>query len=977
MDAVLDNTKNIKQIFHCADIHIRTLERHIEYKHVFQNLYTKLKDNCSKEELRNESVFVICGDIFHSRDKLAPETIIIFDEFMKNLTDIIDVIIITGNHDCHYHPDRLDIISGILDIKHYPNLFYLKNSGYYIYNNICFGVSSLIDNKFVECLQEHKKGFVYVALYHGGLHGSILDNGTVVGSGIPQSKFAGYDLVLLGDFHKKQFLKPHIAYCGSLIQQNFGEGLEHGILKWNLETKASEFIQIPNDYGYIHLNEESVETTTFPKYSRIKLTHHNTELDESKVKNIIRKKTKILSFNKVINFGEKSDSVTKNTLKIADEQVIFKGLIKKYPASTKEQLELLNNTIYSELAESIDTADQISCLNWNVSELQFKNVYIYGDNYLNTINFENHAGGITGIIANNASGKSSIINILLYSIFGSVSKTKSYLNRNIINKNSKNYFIKIKIKVGDEIFTITRTGKNKTRKGKSASMNELIEFESSKQGNLSGSSKINTQENINKILGIDGSKKELFLLTNVLNHTNYTSLLNMTSTDISNVFTSLFDLSHFKFIQDSILKKNKLVTSKISELNSKIESLHSVTSDTVCNKILDIPEKMTNDELSSLVRYPKIDPEDLPLPELSLVELSDLVNYYQGKIINEYLFVESDSKLETLENEKNNITFEKIGIPVCSQQEYNFSKKYYTGYLENVKYLKELNGTKEIDNTKIAFVLDLLENIDTFINARDTVSSYDKRKNDIFENDEKMKLHKELCEKINYKCKKKLDYNKELLSRCIKSNKFLALVKKEKIDAYAKNDVLKKLGDNIQKKIDIFEKDLDSLKKTLEVYKIYKELFCNKCIPKLVLSGYIESLENKSNNVIYPLCGFTVCINNTDDEKWEICFKKPNNGNYLVLGSEQLSGYQKFIVDIALKTSVDTLKYRGCGSIFIIDESADCVSQDNIDNFDIIFDFLRSRYTNVLFVSHNDLLKLKVNTRIEISTDFISSKIKV
>jgi DNA repair exonuclease SbcCD nuclease subunit len=970
-NSVIQEGKNIKYIYHSADIHIRTLERHAEYRQVFQNLYKKMTSSCTKEELRTEAVFVICGDIFHSRDKLAPETIIIFDEFMKNLTSIIDVIIITGNHDTFPHPDRLDIISGILDIKHYPNLYYLKNSGHYIYNNICFGVSSLIDNKFTECLEKYKKEYTCVALYHGGLSGSVLDNGVLIGSGVPQSKFVGYDLVLLGDFHKKQFLKENIAYPGSLIQQNFGEELIHGILKWNVKTITSEFIQIHNDYGYIKVKENDIETTSFPKYSRIKLVHRSTDFDESKIKNIIRKKTKILSFNKVINFEEKKD-VENTVIKAVDELAIFNNLIKKHDKYTKEQLMIVNEAIYSELSESRDKLDQTKCLDWSVSELQFKNVYIYGEDNLNTINFEN-LNGITGIIANNASGKSSIINILLYSIFGSTTKTKSYLNRNIINKNSKKYFIKIKIKVGEsDTFVITRTGKNKSRKNKSASMDELLEFESSKQGNLGGSTKVVTQENINKILGIDSSKKELFLLTNVLNHTNYASLLNMTSSDISNVFTSLFEMSHFKFIQDSILKKTKLVTNKITELNNKISSLQDVSHDSVYDTTLEIPEKMTSDELTSLVGYPDITPENVLENTETLSELNKKIDLYKGKIVTGYDFTESSETLESLENEKNNITFEKIPVSCYSEQEYIFSKKYYTGYLENVRYLKELNNDTSIDNTKIAFVLDLLENIDTFINSRDTVNSYEKRKNDISDNQEKMKNYQNLCEKINYVCNKHLEHYKCLKLKCIQTNKFSGLVKKEKQDKYAKNEILKELGDNIQKKINVFELELDSFKKTHEVYKIYKELFCNKGIPKMVLSGYIETLENKTNNIIYPLCGFTICINNTDDEKWEICFKKQD----MILGSEQLSGYQKFIVDIAIKVSLDFLKYRGHGSIFIVDESADCVSQDNLDNIDTIFDFLRSRYTNVLFVSHNEQLKLKVDSRIEISTDFISSKIK-
>jgi hypothetical protein len=57
---------DIKYIYHTADIHIRPLERHDEYKIVFSNLFNYLK---SQEDLEN-SVFVICGDIFHARDRL-------------------------------------------------------------------------------------------------------------------------------------------------------------------------------------------------------------------------------------------------------------------------------------------------------------------------------------------------------------------------------------------------------------------------------------------------------------------------------------------------------------------------------------------------------------------------------------------------------------------------------------------------------------------------------------------------------------------------------------------------------------------------------------------------------------------------------------------------------------------------------------------------------------------------------------------
>ena len=52
--------------------------------------------------------------------------------------------------------------------------------------------------------------------------------------------FKEFDYTLLGDVHERQFLKDNIAYCGSLIQQNFGEDIDnHGLIKWDLINKTS------------------------------------------------------------------------------------------------------------------------------------------------------------------------------------------------------------------------------------------------------------------------------------------------------------------------------------------------------------------------------------------------------------------------------------------------------------------------------------------------------------------------------------------------------------------------------------------------------------------------------------------------------------------------------------------------------------------------------------------------------------------
>ena len=48
-----------------------------------------------------------------------------------------------------------------------------------------------------------------------------------------------------------------ISYCGSLVQQNHGEGLSHGYLLWDVPNRKSKYIEIPNDYGYYTIDIDS------------------------------------------------------------------------------------------------------------------------------------------------------------------------------------------------------------------------------------------------------------------------------------------------------------------------------------------------------------------------------------------------------------------------------------------------------------------------------------------------------------------------------------------------------------------------------------------------------------------------------------------------------------------------------------------------------------------------------------------------
>jgi len=101
------------------------------------------------------------------------------------------------------------------------------------------------------------------------------------------SMFKGYDLGLLGDIHKRQHLNKEetISYCGSLVQQNHGEGLSHGYLLWDVQQRKSEYIEIPNDYGYYTLDIDKgvvPDVDDMPKKPRLRVRVANTSATELK-----------------------------------------------------------------------------------------------------------------------------------------------------------------------------------------------------------------------------------------------------------------------------------------------------------------------------------------------------------------------------------------------------------------------------------------------------------------------------------------------------------------------------------------------------------------------------------------------------------------------------------------------------------------------------------------------------------------------
>lgn len=471
---------NLTTIYHLADIHIRKqLHRRLEYQEVFEKLYHILK---SKNN--GSSLIVICGDLFYEKCSYDDRSLSDAINFLKNLSNIMPVILIAGNHDISVSNDEeRDAIFPIATniTGKYP-LHYLQYSGIYdFYDNVSFVVSSRVDNKFINANNVNTPK-LKICLYHGSVNGQILPNGFQLDIFDKQLyDFDGYDYVLLGDTHKFQYLnkKKTIAYPSSLIQQNYGESLNHhGMIEWNLVSGTSKFIEIPNNYGYLTLEFNDTNNLILPKNlpKNIRLTINYKGHTRSECVNIIDQISKQKGFNvieskynEIFELGQIKKISLENKINNVNTQnnYIRDYCTQKLQLTEADILKILS--INNEMNKLIEYVDVSRGKIWKLLELRFSNMYTFGkDNY---IDFRTKKG-IIGIVAPNYYGKSSIFDVLLFALFDKC--TKSSTNKDVLNVNKKQFSCEVIISVNNVIYKIRKFSR-KTNQTKVKSLR--IDFE--------------------------------------------------------------------------------------------------------------------------------------------------------------------------------------------------------------------------------------------------------------------------------------------------------------------------------------------------------------------------------------------------------------------------------------------------------------------------------------------------------------------
>lgn len=579
--------KDIKYIFHLADIHIpyeNVLTKKDEFIKVFDKTCEEINKKIKEKNINIEEIIIyIAGDIFDKSVRTNSDSIDLFKSFLKQLTNITYVFIIAGNHDNNKKANvnqETDLINTVLPKN--KKLFYIKDTGIYnigknfiIYHTSIFDIDRILcsndtpEEKRIQYLnllpnktnEQNKKHIMFL---HNGLE--FIPNIIYYKKDILEKK---YDYVLLGDIHTVNNVfntKGSImAYPGSLLQLNYGDSNEHGFLYWDIMNYKYEMCYVYNEYGFRTLSiDDDINEIEFPINTKVRIIYNeNDEESEELLKNLklkIKEKTNIKEWKLYPIEIEKE----KKNINEENEFNVFNEYInQKYDDKTIQTklIELHNNMLKSIKYMDYNQDNNV----WYLHELHINNILCFSNQQLNMNNYVKHNS--IGIFGENGKGKSSINKTILYAIYGpkilTTIKTIDIHNKNAKKKSNS---IKLYFQIGDTKYYIHRTMDKVNNNTSIQNKLSLYQMINNKYEDISiPDGKDATQEMIIRMFG----SSDYLLYTSCFNE--QFNIKNYSDKKILEMFEGVLGLIEFEKILTDISKRITNLNSETKIFNEIIE----------------------------------------------------------------------------------------------------------------------------------------------------------------------------------------------------------------------------------------------------------------------------------------------------------------------------------------------------------------------------------------------------------------------
>ena len=576
---------------HIADVHFRGLSRHEEYRESFEDLIRQARDLAP-------DIIYIGGDIVHSKTQgISPELIDVLHWWFISLSEVAPVHLILGNHDgLILNKDRQDAITPIVNAID-PNaekIHLYKKSGLYPTGipGFNWAVFSCFDEENWANVKPAPNE-VNIALFHGAVYGSKTDVNWDVEGEIAADFFEDYEFAFLGDIHRQQYLdeEERVAYCGSTIQQNYGESSGKGFLFWDIEDKdkfTSTFHEVYHSSPFVTVDwAGSVEKTLdaseeFKDGSRFRI-RIPAPVPQSEIKQLYRALREFKSANEVVlkqDFDIDVGLIRTSEGSFASEDLrdvkTHQRLIREYYSNSDikdSEWEVLDKLIIDYMAKIARSESLTRNTRWSIKRLAFDNVFAYGRG--NIIDFSKMTG-ITGLFGKNRVGKSSIPGALMYGLFNTTDRGP-IKNLHVINTRKGHCVTTIDFNIKGQNYRAERQSvKHQTRRGHLHASTHLNLYRIDSNGEILKDLSEEQRRSTEKVLrGMVGTADD-FLMTSLASQGEMNNFIKHRATKRKEILANFLDLGVFEQMEmhakeDSMATKVALKGAPDTEWESKIQ----------------------------------------------------------------------------------------------------------------------------------------------------------------------------------------------------------------------------------------------------------------------------------------------------------------------------------------------------------------------------------------------------------------------
>ena len=245
-----------------ADVH---LHKHKKSDDRLQDCLKAMAWVFETAKARDIKNIIICGDLFHEKQRLDVETYQLAFKLFQNYCGEqgLNAWVLMGNHDM-YHKHQWEV-SSIIPLGAIPNIQVINSPCTIDVDGYPFSFLPYTENPIgdIRELPSTNLAVNKILCGHLAVNGAILNSVAHTVADVPVEHdgdmmklevdhFNAWDQVFLGHYHCEQRLNSKVEYIGSPLQLSYGEAhSQKHVIVFNPETLEKEYII--NDFSPKHL----------------------------------------------------------------------------------------------------------------------------------------------------------------------------------------------------------------------------------------------------------------------------------------------------------------------------------------------------------------------------------------------------------------------------------------------------------------------------------------------------------------------------------------------------------------------------------------------------------------------------------------------------------------------------------------------------------------------------------------------------